>query len=252
MIRTLVVVSAIVAFGAGTAAAEEDEFSKADWPLAVVERPLTIASGMVEVRGDTFIARSAPDNAFGQLSLAPDIYYGVSPMLSVGVAHGTGICLDGCASTYNDVALDARYAFMRGGSFQVAVHGGLIMPSLDPFDIGANAGLQARIRGGKIAVVVDPTVAFIIADRDRQNDYLWVPAQVQIQVQPQTMVALVSGINGPLSGFGDAMAIPAGVDAVLAANNRLDFGIGFHFLDVGAEDGAFETFDLIGRIALRL
>lgn len=249
MIRKVAIAFAIVAVSAGSARAEEDEFSKADWPLAVIERPLTLAGGMVELRGDTFIADLSSGNAFGRLSLAPDIYYGVSPMLSVGITHGLGICLDGCASTYNDVGLDARYGFMRGGSFQVAVHGGLLMPSLDPFDIGVNAGLQARVRAGKVAVVVDPTVGFIIADRDRAADFLSVPAQLQLQVQPQTMIALVSGIVGPLDGFGDGMMIPAGIDAVLAANNRLDFGAGFRFLDVA---DTFDDRELIVRVALRL
>lgn len=249
MIRRLAVVFAVIALGAGSAHAQEDEFSKADWPLAVVERPLTLASGMIELRGDTFIADMSDGNVFGRLSLAPDLYYGVTPMLSVGVDHTIGICLDGCASTYNDVALDARFAFMRGGSFQVALHGGLVMPSLDPFDIGARAGVQARIRGGKLAFVVDPTVAFIVSDRDRQPDWLDLPAQLQVQVAPQTMVALVSGVRGPLDGFGDAMMIPAGVDAVMAANNRLDFGLGFRFIDVG---DTFDARELIARLALRL
>lgn len=246
----------VVCFGSGTAMAqEEEEWTKDNWPMAVNTRPLTLAKSMLEIRGDTLRLNLSKDAVGKPISLAPDIYFGVNDKLSVGVTHGTGICLtgadNGCAKAYNDVGIDALYALMGKGNLQVAGHGGLQMASLsDPFLMGINLGLLVRIRSGKIALVADPRINIGVTERDAGNkESLIIPAWLRFQASTQANLFVRSGAQGPLDGFGDAVGIPLGVGADYTLNNRLDFGFEFAFSDIkDSADGRW----LVARAALRL
>ena len=242
--------------GTTAANAQDSDYDKDSWPLSVNNRPLTLAAGMLEISGDTFLFNMSADNIGKPFSLAPDIYYGVDDKLSVGINHGTGICLagedKGCAKVYNDLAIDALYGIMLKGSFQLALHGGLGVPFIDPFTTGLNIGARGRINIGNFAVAFDPSLYVGFTKRDALAELVSLPFWAQFQVNEQTMVYAMSGLMGPLDGFGDGYAIPIGAGAAFAINNRIDFGGEFRFDNLAGKDGSADGRMLILRAALRL
>ncbi len=249
---------ALLALFARPAAAQEEEFNKDTWPLAINMRPLTLAAGMLELRGDTLAINLSDGAVADPMLIAPGIYYGVNNKLSVGITHQRGVCIgDSCAKTYNDITLDSLYGFMVKGSVQAALHVGFALPSLsDPLIGGLNLGILTRLGSGKLALVLDPHIYVGILERDSLEEFIFVPARIQMQVNGQTNAFVSTGINGPLDGFGDAYTVPVGLGATFAVNNRLDFGAEFVFTNLGGKQapgaGRADERWLIARLALRL
>jgi hypothetical protein len=259
----------------------EGGFDKETWPLEVVNRPLTLAGGMVEIRGDSLRIGISGGDAFDvgePIVLAPEIYYGVSDKLTVGITHTNhatffppaGFCLsgeeNGCPKPYNAIGAEAQYALTRGGNLNLAARAGISTGRFSPdFALGATAGLLIRFRGGKIALVVDPNLYIGIIERDTfpfgmadasYPDYLFMPAQLQYQLNTQAMVYLMSGLNTPLKDMGDFVQIPAGLGASYALNDRMDAGLELQIANLAGKDigpiGKFDERYLIARIAIRL
>lgn len=254
-------------------------FNKDNYPLETIHRPLTLVGGMLSIQGDTFrMGLHGPDGYdFSKpMVLAPDILYGVNGQLTVGVVHTNrfgaalpaGFCVSGtdggCYKSYNATGAEAIYALTRGGNVGLAFHGGLSSPAFkfptmdgDEFLAGLDAGLTLRGKGGKVAVVIDPNVYIGAIGRDFLKDYLFVPIDIQYQLNPQTMIFLSSGFNGPFKKMGDSYQIPVGIGANFAANNRIDFGAEIEAENVAGKEieGARERFDFItfiARLAIRI
>ena len=202
-------------------------YTKATWPLELTKRPITLAKGMLEIQGT--IGINLAESAIGKpFNISPDIYYGVSDKLSVGLTHGTGLCLSGtdggCAKVYNDVGVDAIFAFMTG-NLNVGAHGGIAISQIsDPLFAGLNVGVLVKFMSGKLAVTADPKVNIGLTERDFNKESLNLPVQIAFQATPKLAAFLNTGIGGPLDGFGDAFAVPVGVGALFALSNKLDVG----------------------------
>ncbi len=235
------------------------------WPLPVNERPLTLASGMLELRGDTFRASLSEDAVGEPISLAPDVYVGIDRHLTVGFTHRVGVCLtpgeeSGCPTAYHDAGAEVVYSFMRGGNVQMAFSGGIDAPRFSPFTAGVHAGSVTRIRGGKIAFVLEPNLYLGLLGRSNDTEDLTVPTRevlrvpvsLQFQAQPQTNIFATSGLRESLRDFGDSYEIPLGVGATFALNHRLDLGGEFRLDDLFGRDGGFARRILILRAALRV
>jgi hypothetical protein len=249
-------------------------YSKDNWPFEVVNRPLTLAAGMAEIGGDTLrigISGGEAFDAWEPVVLAPELRYGVSGQLQVGITHTfhsffppAGLCVSGednkCPKGYNAIGLEAEYALTRGGNLNLSARGGLT-----DFALGATAGLEIRFRGGPIAFVVDPNVYFGIVERetfpfgmagDTHPDYLFLPMTLQYQLNTQAMLFVESGVNAPFKDMGDFFQIPAGLGASYALNNRMDAGLELYFANVAGKDfGSNEKLDeryIIARLAIRI
>lgn len=268
------------------ARAQDDElvtqgvYNKDNWPLEVVNRPLTLAAGMAEIGGDTLrlgISGGEAFDAWEPIVLAPELRYGLSGQLQIGVTHTNhsffppaGFCVSGednkCPKGYNAIGLEAEYALTRGGNVNLSARGGLTSGRFDPdFALGLTAGLEIRFRGGPIAVIVDPNVYIGVVERDTfpfgmaddtHPDYLFLPATIQYQFNTQAVFFLESGVNAPFKDMGDFYQIPAGLGASYALNNRMDAGLELYFANVAGKDfGSVEKFDeryLIARLAIRI
>lgn len=239
-------------------------YPKDQWPLAATRRPLTLAASMVEIRGET-LGVNLSDGASGDpVFLAPDLYFGVSDKLTVGVTHDVGFCISGdaCDPAYNDLGLELLFAIMQAGNLQAAVHGGLLLPSLDPLVGGLEVGLAGKIVGGSLALTFDPSLYIGMAGRDeiafRSFDGIFgketfrLPVALQYQLNFQTMVFLSTGVNGPLDGFGDFYRVPVGIGALFAVNNRIDFGVELEFLDLLGKGSSSDYRVLFARLAIRI
>jgi hypothetical protein len=192
----------------------------------------------------------------------------------VGLTHGglftrpgNGICLSGdgdggCGEVYNNFGIDILYGFMLSGSFQLALHGGFVVPAIkEDFTGGLKVGALGRLQAGNVAIVFDPGLYVGLVNRagdegGGQSEFLNVPVWVQFQVNQQTMAFVSTGMNGALDGFGDNYVVPLGIGAMMAANNRIDFGAEFLLGAVaGNRPEGIEAFDnraIIARAALRL
>lgn len=255
-------------------------YSKDSWPFEVVNRPLTLAAGMVEIGGDSLRIGVSGGEAFDlgePILLAPELRYGLSDELQLGVTHTfhtffppSGLCVSGeenkCPKIYNAIGAEAEYALTRGGNLDLSARAGITIGRFDPeFALGATAGLEIRFRGGNVALIVDPNLYIGIVERDTfpfgmaddtHPDYLFLPVTFQYQLDTQAALYLVSGLNTPLKDMGDFYQIPAGVGAVYALNNRMDAGLELNFANVAGQDFGFvEKFDeryIIARIAIRI
>jgi hypothetical protein len=271
MARSYRTLALTVALGTLAAPAWADEntgtYEKGDWPLAVIDRPLTLSRNMLEIRGDTLGINMSKDAVGKPIFVAPDLYFGINDKFTVGLTHQVGVCLsgadDGCAKGYNDLGLEAQYSLMRAGNLQAMGHASLLISSLtDPTVAGLELGLLARIKAGKVAVRFDPSLYLGAIGRDElfplqgfnvgPKEYFRLPIDLQYQLNFQTMVYLTSGFDGPLDGFGDAMRIPVGLGAVFAINNRIDLGAEFKFLDAFGQTETFDARLFFARLALRL
>jgi len=250
--------------GAGDVSASA-AYTKDTWPTALVDRPVTLAAGMIQIHADVFANMSA-DNTFKPFSIAPDIYYGVSDVLSVGLTHAIGICPagtdNGCAKVYNDVGVDALYSVKRDAKMDLAAHVGVDAGALDPLTLSAHLGVLLKYQMNKIGIFVDPAIGIGITERDSGNkETLALPVTLAYQVNPNLAPFVKTGLGGvpigmggvktsagaPLDGFGDTFAIPLGIGVQYGVSNKLDAGLELDFpalfgstlaSDIGA-DGRF-------------
>src|SRR6185436_15364837 len=130
---------------------------------------------------DVYFAASLVSGAeFKPFSLSPDIWYGATEELTVGLVHssvggsgfmggaGTSLCLAGtagaCTDVYKGFGIDARYK-LKSGMLAYAAEGGLYVTTFDPFVMAVKLGLVARWQKDKIAVELAPNLAIGIAGR---------------------------------------------------------------------------------------
>jgi hypothetical protein len=167
-------------------------------------------------------------------SLAPDLFYGVTDELTVGVIHsaralwlvdsGGGLCLaDECVTRYDDLGVDARYAFLRRDGLAVAAHLRFVSHSFDPWKPSLRLGALARWTAGRFAVLSDPELQIGLDHRDRGNrDWLRWPIVLAVQPLRRVRLALRTGVEGELATFGDAWRIAMAVDLTVRVLPNLD------------------------------
>jgi hypothetical protein len=252
----LALAAAVVALAGTPRAAHADEefYIVADWPIRLVDRPLVLGPSMFEVRGDTLRLELSKDRVGDPISLAPDLYYGLTERITLGYFHDVGVCIsgDGCATTYNDFGAEALFSLIYDGPLVMAGRIGLTFGPLDPFVGGVHAGLPVRVGAGDVAVLVEPRVYIGLLERDTRGDFVDVPVQLQYQLTDQNVLLLSSGVRGPLRDFGDAVAVPVGLGAVATLSRRVDVGGEFLFTNLAGRGGGVDGRLLLLRVAVRL
>ena len=157
----------------------------ADEAATTTDEPqLTLPGGKVFL--DAFVEVSlSKDLAFKPVSLAPDVWYGVSDDLTLGLVHsgrgatglwgksGDGLCFTGeskgCPKVYNNLGVDARYHLWRKGGMAFAADGGLYAMSLDPFKLSLKLGGIAHFGFGAFSVEAGPNIFIGITKRSEGN-----------------------------------------------------------------------------------
>jgi hypothetical protein len=197
---------------------------------------------------------------FKPFSLSPDVWYGATDDITVGLVHsfagvggfigvpGSSLCLSGsgggCADIYPDVALLARYK-IKAGSLAVAADGGLFIRHFgDPFQLALKAGVDVRWHSGKLAVESSPNLIFGFTNRDGGNgDFLDLPITAFYAITPAIAVALQSGFIVPFQDTGNAYAIPLSIGAHYHVNESLNVYLAFS-LPALISGQALKGFDL--------
>ena len=134
--------------------------------------PATAAAGPLDVAlsVETNVSEGV---AFDQVSIAPDVTYGATDALTVGVFHSTfaltgfrglaggGLCVTGddvgCPNVYDNVGAEAWYVLARGAVTASAV-AGVHATSLDKGWAVAKLGAKLRLDHGRLFVVSQPSV----------------------------------------------------------------------------------------------
>jgi len=221
-------------------------------PLDYTGRPLTPAQGRLALHGELLISL-AKNRVAKPIVIVPAVFYGLSDAMAVGVTTNVfyetwgfsngvtgvpGLCLGGtdrgCEKTFNNLSLDALYVFMHQPGTEVAAHFGVDALRLsDPSQLGVHAGVQAKLTGGPLSVLMDPSVIVGITKRDELLEQaIVVPIRVGFQASSDLNVGLVTGVAGTTSNFSDSYVIPVGITGVFSPAANIDLGAHFTFTNL--------------------
>ena len=251
----------LVGPGTGTVSAQsQDEGAAAE---VTEERQMTLPAGRAFVQVFAEINLSA-DLALKPLSIAPDLWYGVSDELTVGLVHsgrgatgffglpGNGLCLtgadNGCPDVYHNVGIDARYHFYRSGGITAAADGGLFARSFDPFALALKVGATGRWQSGQLAVDLAPSIFAGLTERDPEGavdvevtsnkEVFLLPVTAIYAVTPQLGAAVQAGVQVPFEETGDAWTFGLAIGAQYLVTEQVSADLAFSLpLLAGGPDG---------------
>lgn len=225
--RTLVVATLLASATAARADATD-----------LVTRPLVLAAGQVEAQLTAEI--NLERRRVGRpLSLAPDLWYGVTARWTVGVIHSNHsvdridpvatLCVrqlaNQCDRVYLGSGVEARWRW-RDGALSVAPRGRLLVRDVDPVKPAVTVGALVRWTRGRFALTSDPTLRIGLANRDLGNrDALVVPIWVGAQPTCRWLIALHTGIDGELATWRDGWHVPFALVVRARGTDHLDLGI---------------------------
>jgi len=172
---------------------------------ATDEVQLTLPGGKLFL--DAFLEVSlSKDAAFKPVSLAPDLWYGISDDLTLGLVHSgrgatgifgsadDGVCFtgkdNGCPKFYNNLGVDGRYQLLRKPGLSLAVDGGLYGRSLDPFELSLKLGVLARFYKEAFSFDIGPSLFIGMTKRDLGNkEILTLPGTFMYALTPKLGLA---------------------------------------------------------------
>ena len=212
---------------------------------------LTLPQGRLLL--DAFVEINLSDGAvFKPFSISPDVWYGATPELTVGLVHsavgasgfiggvGTALCLsgsaNGCGDVYPGVGVEARYK-LTTGMLAWAADGGLYVRHFDPFQLAIKIGAAGRWHSGPLAVEVTPNLFFGVTNRapaamgtvvvTTNEEILNLPVTALYSVIPKAQVALQVGVVLPFQNAGDTFAIPLSIGGHYQATADLNVNLAF-------------------------
>ncbi len=183
------------------------------------------------------------DAAFKPVSIAPDLWYGATEKLTLGLVHsgraaggflgsvGDGLCItgedNGCAKVYDQAGLLVRY-HLKDGPFTVAADGGFLIGSFDPFTLGLKLGIAARWHKDKLAVDLAPNLVLGLNERDGGNrERINLPVTLSYAVAPRIALAAQTGIASPLEDLSDNFVVPLSLGAQILATDKVFVDLAF-------------------------
>lgn len=214
-----------------------------DW----VTRPLVLARGELDARLVTEVSLSARSFA-RPLSLAPDIWVGVLPRLTVGLIHSNSsvdrIVADAtfcvrqrdaiCERLYHGGGIDVRYSALEG-DFAVAPRLRVLLRDVDPAKPAFTVGALIRWTRSRFLIATDPYVRVGLANTKRGNrGYVMLPVWFGVQPTCRWLIALRTGWDSELDVWRDGwhgqlalsvrFAAPQNIDVALEAGFPSLFG----------------------------
>jgi hypothetical protein len=246
-----VVLGVLVGPGLGTVSAQTDKDAGAGVEVSE-ERQMTLPEGraFVQVFAEVNLSQ---DLALKPLSIAPDLWYGVSDVLTVGLVHsgrgttgfyglpGNGLCLtgsdNGCPDVYHNIGLDARYHFYRSGGMTVAADGGLFARSFDPFQLALKVGATGRWQSGELAVELAPSIFAGLTEREPEaqvgavvttnKEALLLPATAIYALMPKLGLAGQVALTVPFEETGDTWLLGLSIGAQYMVNEQISADLAF-------------------------
>jgi hypothetical protein len=228
---------------------------------------LTLPKGRLLL--DAFAEINLSDGAvFKPFSLSPDLWYGATDELTVGIVHsalgrsgfiggvGDSLCLTGttgnCSSVYPTVGLDVRFK-LKPTKFAWAIDGGVYAINTDPLAFAIKAGVIGRWQKDKLAIEAAPNLFFGLNERSVLNkETLNLPGTVIYTVAPKVSIAGQIGFVLPIEDLGDFYTISLAIGAHYDVNDSLTVNAAFALprLIAGVAGGVdARTFTLGGTYA---
>lgn len=215
-------------------------------PADIIDRPLTLERG--QFAADLVLEVSvAPDQFASPASIAPDLWYGVTDKLTVGVIHsdqsldripfffepGTTICIRHndilCTRTYHGSSGDVLYSILAG-QIAVAAHARLLLRDIDPVKPALTLGAMATWRHGRFSIYTDPYVQWGLANQDLGNRAeLWLPLVFAVQPTWRWVVELHTGYDSDAQVWRDGYHIPVELGTRARVTRHFDVGGAFGF-----------------------
>jgi hypothetical protein len=217
---------------------------------------ITLRQGGIGIDGDVAVGMSK--GASGKpISIVPNVYYGVSDVLTVGLAdnHGSeifqtagvgqGLCLsgqmDGCGKVYNNISLDGLFSFARSAMMDVGAHGGIDTAFGADTTLSARVGVKGRLLSGPLVLTFDPSLNLGLNKRaeDLNKEVLVLPVRVGFMATPQLNIGLsvaFATLVDPPTGvkIGDIYQVPVGVGGSFAVNNMISVRAQFTLNQLGS------------------
>jgi hypothetical protein len=207
-------------------------------PRDLVTRPLVLDAGGIDARVTTEI--NLQKNRYSRpLSIAPDIWYGVTSQWTVGLIHsnrsvdridaGATFCLrrfqTRCDRLYRGSGIDVRWSW-RTGALAVAPRARLLLRDVDPMKPAITAGALVRWTRGRFAIESDPYLRLGLANRDLGNRAaLFVPVLLAMQPTCRWLLAIHTGWDSDLAVAGDGFHIPFGLVIQARATSQVDISV---------------------------
>jgi len=241
-------------------------------PTDLVARPITL--DVHQVAADVWLDFNVAPGFTGEsTSLAPDLWFGALPDLTVGLVHsfpsvdrfgpGASFCLShadatgDCDSAYSGSGIDARYrvlppASLSGGSIELAPRVRVLVRDTDPFKPALTLGALARWTRSRFALSADPYLELGLANIDQGNRHaLFLPVRFAVQPLARWELALRTGINSDLHRYTgidgkrhiatDEWHVPIAIETRVRIDDHFDAGamLGFSTL-LGPQNTAKE------------
>jgi hypothetical protein len=218
--------------------------SNAPMGMEAVERGVQGPAGLFHAR--VLLHAEMSEGRVGEpISLAPDLYYAFSDVFQLGLVHnlpmgwstrpGPGLCLTGadggCPRIYDNLGIDALVG-LAFGDFHFSLHTALHFLRLaSPRWLMLTAGAATKLHFTEtMALFLDPQFGFGLTQRDAGNaNQFFLPLELQFQTSLTSVFKILSGVYGPLDGFGDAYRAPLGLGLVFNINENVDLGARFNF-----------------------
>lgn len=242
-------------------------------PIPAAEAPLfggdaveqlTLPRGRLVLEG--FLEINLSDGAvFKPFSITPDLWYGATPEITVGLIHSTrgatgfiggfgdALCLvgedNGCGELYPGFGVDVRYP-VKTGQLSWAADGGLFFRSLDPVQLAVKLGAVARYRhSDKIVIEASPNLFIGLTNREPEamglvvaatnGEVLNLPVTGLYEVAPKISVSLQLGVVLPFQNTGDFYAIPLSIGGHYVVDQSLAVNAAFSLpVLIGGSDAA--------------
>lgn len=193
------------------------------------------------------------------VSLAPDVWYGASERLTVGVVHsglgqtgffgttGNGFCFtgtsNGCTKLYDSFGISSRYSlysksFGRLGAIGLASEVGLFTRTLESFNLASKVGFALIWERGRLQLTAAPSVWLGTIQRNATNpDQLFVPASAHFVVSNRIRAGVQFGYAAELNYAKQSrFPLSAGIDFGL--NERVQFTFVFSFPELAGKQSA--------------
>jgi hypothetical protein len=199
---------------------------------------------------------AAGTGVFKPVSFTPDLWYGVTDGLTLGLVHsstgaigfigdvGNSLCLtganDGCAHFYPDVGLDARIRLVR----PLALDLGVYAVDTDPFQLAFKVGISGRWVWGPLLFEVQPNLFVGATNREppavvgmplppTNTEQLNIPLTLGFLATPRLEFALQSGAIITFTNTSSTWAIPVAIAVRFAITPRFGLGLAFAFPELG-------------------
>lgn len=173
------------------------------------------------------------------IALAPDLWYGVTQRLTVGLIHSSQsvdrigarstVCLRQsellCDEAYQGSGVDVRYR-LRDAPLAIAPRVRFLVRDVDPWKPAVTIGTLARWSRGRFSITTDPYLRFGLTNQQQGNRAAFVvPFWFGVQPTCRWLVEVHTGADGDFAVLDDGWHMPLGLVVTARATSTLDVSV---------------------------